>query len=61
MKLLRIGNSNFEKLFKNPDFLQKLSEFINEFKNLSNYSKVENDYFDYKRIIPVGIPSTENA
>lgn len=70
MKLLRIGNSNFENLFKNPSMLasENLSEFINELKKLSDYSEDENntstsrikyDYYDYRTTIPVGIPTTE--
>ena len=70
MKLLRIGNSNFEILFKSPSMLasENLSEFINKLKQLSNYSEDDNntstsrikyDYYDYKTTIPVGIPTTE--
>ena len=70
MKLLRIGNSNFEKLFKSPSILasESLSEFINKLKKLSNYSEddnntstsiIEYDYYDYRTTIPVGIPTTE--
>lgn len=70
MKLLRIGNSNFEKMFKNPSMLasENLSEFINELKKLSNYSeddnntstsKIKYDYYDYRTAIPVGIPTIE--